>query len=100
MSSGEDTRQSNQTSDWSIDQWQCGIGVVDSCKGKTLLWDEPDSWRTLVDEIIPMTEVLIVFGFQYISSQIGPGATKAINSLRCMMNNLGTNSWSLMAGSW
>lgn len=64
------------------------------------MWDEPSSWRTLVDEIVPMTEVLIVVGVQYISSQIGPGTTKGINSLRCMINNLGSNTWAFGAGAW
>ena len=85
---------------WSFTNWQCGTGVAESCVGMELDWDEPNTWRALVDEIIPMTEVLIVFGVQYISSMVGEGAMKAINALRCMFNNLGSNAWSFGAGMW
>lgn len=63
-------------------------------------WDTPNTWKTLVDEVVPMAEVLIVFGVQYVASTLGPGTMKAINALRCMLNNFGTNTWSFMAGTW
>jgi len=50
--------------------------------------------------MIPLTEVGIVFGFQYISSSIGEGTTKAVNSLRCMMNSGASSLWALGAGTW
>jgi len=29
---------------WSFTDWQCGMGIVDSCKNQTVDWDEPRSW--------------------------------------------------------
>lgn len=54
----------------------------------------------MVDQIVPLAETGIVFGFQYISSSIGPGATKAMNALRCMLNSGVSSLWALGAGSW
>jgi hypothetical protein len=65
-----------------------------------LPWDKPETWKSLVDEIIPMLEVLIVFGVQYVASTLGKGTMKAINALRCMINNFGTNSWTFAAAAW
>lgn len=63
-------------------------------------WDKPETWRALVDEIVPMFEVLIVFGVQYVASTLTKGTMKAINSVRCMFNNLGSNAWTFLAGTW
>jgi len=54
----------------------------------------------VVDQIVPLTEVGIVFGMQYISSSIGPGTTKAVNSIRCMFNSGVSSLWQFGAGSW
>jgi len=40
-----------------------------------------------------MAEVLLVFGIQYVASTLGAGTMRAINAVRCMLNNVGTNSW-------
>jgi len=45
-------------------------------------------------------ETGIVFGFQYISSSIGPGTTKAMNAIRCMFNSGVSSLWALGAGGW
>jgi hypothetical protein len=42
-------------------------------------WDKPATWKALVDEIVPMFEVLVVFGVQYVASTLEPGTMKAIN---------------------
>lgn len=63
-------------------------------------WDQPNAWKALVDEIIPMTEILFVFGVQYLASELGENYMKAINALRCATNNLGTNSWNFAAATW
>jgi len=63
-------------------------------------WDKPETWKALVDEIVPMFEVLIVFGVQYVASTLEAGTMKAINSLRCMFNNFGSNGWTFAAGTW
>lgn len=63
-------------------------------------WNNPDTWRVLVSDTIAMSESLLVFGVQYIASAMEPGMMKAINSLRCMLNNAGTNVWQFAAGIW
>lgn len=79
------------------------MGIVKECEGRGkdgMNWDDPQTWRALVDEIVPMAEIMIVFGVQYLSSTLGENYMKAINAARCMINNLGTNSWSFAAAGW
>jgi len=37
---------------------------------------------------------------QYIASSIGPGVTKAMNSVRCMFNSGASSLWYIGAGTW
>jgi hypothetical protein len=53
-----------------------------------------------MDQLVPLGEFGLVFGMQYISSSIGKGTTKAMNSLRCMLNSGVSSTWSLGAGTW
>ena len=84
---------SGEEGGWSITDWQCGLGVTEECKGVSLDWDTPDTWRVMVNELVPVSETLIVFGIQYLSSTLGEGTMRAVNSIRCMFNNAATNSW-------
>ena len=34
----------NGNSEWSFDQWQCGMGVIDQCRDVTMDWDKPRTW--------------------------------------------------------
>jgi hypothetical protein len=86
--------------EWSITNWQCGMGVLPECKGKRVDWDTPESWKNLVDELVPVAEIGITFGIQYIAGTLEPGTMKAINSLRCMINNAAANAWNFGAGVW
>lgn len=63
-------------------------------------WDVPDTWKALIDEMMPMAEILFVFGIQYLGSELGENYMKALNALRCAVNNLGTNSWNFLAATW
>jgi len=63
-------------------------------------WDNPDTWRALIDQIVPLTEVGLVFGLQYISGQIGEGTRKAANALRCMLNSGVSSTWYWGAATW
>lgn len=76
------------------------MGIVEECKGQNPDWDNPNAWRTLIDEIVPILEAPLVFGIQYFTSTIGPGSMKMVNSLRCMLNSWTTNSWMFYAGIW
>jgi len=41
---GSSSGDSGDSGAWSFTDWQCGMGVVDSCKNQKVDWDEPRSW--------------------------------------------------------
>jgi hypothetical protein len=53
-----------------------------------------------MDKIMPIIEILIIFGLQYASAHVGTGTIKALNAFRCMSNSLVSTTWAYGAGTW
>jgi len=35
---------SSNSAKWSVSDFQCGMGIIDSCKNQAINWDEPRTW--------------------------------------------------------
>lgn len=43
---------------------------------------------------------MLKYGVQYLMSDATPNQTRAINALRCMLSNIGENTWNFIASAY
>ena len=75
---------------------QCGTGVIPQCEGITLSLTNT-GFQLLTSELVAISSFAIQVLFQSASGDMTFNQMRALNSVRCMVMNLGDNSWNFIA---
>ena len=78
---------------------KCGTAVTASCVGKTVPMTE-EGWQKFTNEIVGAFTVFLQATAMAGASEFSFTMMRAINSLKCMIQNLGNNFWNLFGAVW
>jgi hypothetical protein len=78
----------------------CGTTIIDKCKDLQIPWGEDWTFQMLLGDLIDAAQMLVKYGVKYIAADASENMMKGINSLRCMLDNIGSNAWNMIAGAY
>lgn len=63
-------------------------------------WGEDWTFQMLMGDLINAAQTFLKFGVQYVGAALTVNMLKGVNALRCAVNNVGENSWNLIAAAY
>lgn len=78
----------------------CGSEIIDKCKDLNIPWGEDWTFQMLLGDLIDAAQMLLKYGVKYLAQDASENMMRGINSLRCMLDNVGENAWNLIAAAY
>ena len=78
----------------------CGSDIIDKCKDLNIPWGEDWTFQMLLGDLIDAAQMLLKYGVKFLAPEASENMMRGINSLKCMLDNVGENAWNLIAAAY